>query len=94
MKKKKKSKNFYLKTQLLVVKFLIYLNRRVFVTFSRRHIEIFFLTFSRTQDLTFHANCLQSSICLFMLRFYSPVNPLGLCRAQTVYLTTLYSGQA
>ena len=28
-----------------------------------------------------------------MLRFYSPVNPVGLCRAQSVYLTTLLQGR-
>ena len=26
--------------------------------------------------------------CLFVLRFYNPVNPMGSCRAQSVYLTT------
>ena len=32
----------------------------------------------------------ESSVCLFVLRFYGPVNPLGSCRARSVYLTTLY----
>ena len=27
-------------------------------------------------------------ICLFVLRFYGPVNPMGSCRARSVYLTT------
>ena len=27
--------------------------------------------------------------CLFVLRFYGPVNPMGSCRARSVYLTTL-----
>ena len=27
-------------------------------------------------------------VCLFVLRFYGPVNPTGSCRAQSVYLTT------
>ena len=26
--------------------------------------------------------------CLFVLRFYGPVNPVGSCRARSVYLTT------
>ena len=26
--------------------------------------------------------------CLFVLRFYGPVNPMGSCRARSVYLTT------
>ena len=25
--------------------------------------------------------------CLFVLRFYGPVNPVGSCRARSVYLT-------
>ena len=38
------------------------------------------------QDL----HCLQKyhQGCLFVLRFYSPVNPMGSCRARSVYLTT------
>ena len=26
--------------------------------------------------------------CLYVLRFYDPVNPMGSCRARSVYLTT------
>ena len=29
-----------------------------------------------------------SYVCLFVLRFYGPVNPMGSCRAGSVYLTT------
>ena len=32
----------------------------------------------------------QTDPCLFVLRFYGPVNPMGSCRARSVYLTTLY----
>ena len=32
-------------------------------------------------------------ICLFVLRFYSPVNPMGSCRAWLVYLTTRLLGK-
>ena len=31
-------------------------------------------------------------VCLFVLRFYGPVNPVGSCRARSVYLTTLLLG--
>ena len=31
-------------------------------------------------------------ICLFVLRFYGPVNPMGSCRARSVYLTTRLLG--
>ena len=34
-----------------------------------------------------------SIVCLFVLRFYSPVNPMGSCRVQSVYLTTLLLGR-
>ena len=30
---------------------------------------------------------------LFMLRFYGPVNPMGSCRARSVYLTTRLLGR-
>ena len=30
---------------------------------------------------------------LFVLRFYGPVNPMGLCRARSVYLTTCLLGR-
>ena len=32
-------------------------------------------------------------VCLFVLRFYGPVNPMGSCRAQSVYLTTRLLGR-
>ena len=28
--------------------------------------------------------------CVFVLRFYSPVNPIGSCQARSVYLTTQF----
>ena len=32
-------------------------------------------------------------LCLFVLRFYGPVNPMGSCRARSVYLTTHLLGR-
>ena len=32
-------------------------------------------------------------ICLFVLRFYGPVNPMGSCQARSVYLTTRLLGR-
>ena len=32
------------------------------------------------------------SLGLFVLRFYGPVNPIGSCRARSVYLTTRLLG--
>ena len=34
-----------------------------------------------------------SSVCLFVLRFYGPVNPMGSCPARSVYLTTRLPGR-
>ena len=35
----------------------------------------------------------QKKYCLFVLRFYGPVNPMGSCRARSVYLTTRLLGR-
>ena len=35
----------------------------------------------------------ENLVSLFVLRFYSPLNPMGSCRAQSVYRTTLYLGR-
>ena len=32
-------------------------------------------------------------VCLFVLMFYGPVNPMGSCQARSVYLTTLLLGR-
>ena len=32
-------------------------------------------------------------VCLFVLRFYGPVNPMRSCRARSVYLTTRLLGR-
>ena len=32
-------------------------------------------------------------LCLFVFRFYGPVNPMGLCRVRSVYLTTHLLGR-
>ena len=34
-----------------------------------------------------------SFVCLFVLKFYGPVNPMGPCRARSVYLTTRLLGR-
>ena len=36
---------------------------------------------------------MQHLISLFVLRFYGPVNPMGSCRARSVYLTTRLLGR-
>ena len=42
-------------------------------------------------DLDLHH--LPLSMFLFVLRFYGPVNPMGSCRARSVYLTTHLLGR-
>ena len=37
--------------------------------------------------------CVGVCVCLFVLRFYGPVNPMGSCRARSVYLTTRLLGR-
>ena len=40
------------------------------------------------------SNVVRVSVFLFfVLRFYSPVNPMGSCRARSVYLTTRLLGR-
>ena len=39
------------------------------------------------------AELAQSVVILFVLRFYGPVNPMGSCRARSVYLTTRLLGR-
>ena len=41
----------------------------------------------------YQENIFLISPCLFVLRFYGPVNPMGSCRARSVYLTTRLLGR-
>ena len=41
----------------------------------------------------FFSDVLHIVVYLFVLRFYGPVNPMGSCRAQSVYLTTRLLGR-
>ena len=68
--------------------------------FSKRHFEIFFSFF---QENIICTSCKLSPlhetsnpvflVGLFVLRFYGPVNPMGSCRARSVYLTTRLLGR-
>ena len=44
-------------------------------------------------DLSFAFCVYNVYVCLFVLRFYGPVNPMGSCRARSVYLTTCLLGR-
>ena len=41
----------------------------------------------------YHDETKTDMVCLFVLRFYGPVNPMGSCRARSVYLTTRLLGR-
>ena len=48
------------------------------------------------EDLVFYVSFIAQylrHIEMFVLKFYGPVNPMGSCRARSVYLTT-FTGQA
>ena len=47
---------------------------------------------TRSGIFTVHIN-IHSLFCLFVLRFYGPVNPMGSCRARSVYVTTRLLGR-
>ena len=40
-----------------------------------------------------HKKMIVRTVDLFVLRFYGPVNPIGSCRARSVYLTTHLLGR-
>ena len=40
-----------------------------------------------------HVHRKMEMLNLFVLRFYDPVNPMGSCRARSVYLTTRLLGR-
>ena len=50
-----------------------------------------------TQNITFYMFKINPGPAeprfLFVLRFYGPVNPMGSCRARSVYLTTRLLGR-
>ena len=37
--------------------------------------------------------CTSGNVILIEFRFYGPVNPLGACRARSVYLTIVFLGR-
>ena len=41
----------------------------------------------------FYVHMVGAMVCLFVLKFYGPVNPMGSCRARSVYLTTRLLGR-
>ena len=51
----------------------------------------------KVYQLKVHVNTINVSVSaegfLFVLRFYGPVNPMGSCRARSVYLTTRLLGR-
>ena len=56
---------------------------------------ILFLVIMQSRDLKLgtHLDSGWIFVCLFVLRFHDPVNPMGSCRARSVYLTTRLLGR-
>ena len=63
-----------------------------------RKISYMFTIYIHQTDLGQVSSCLKENcngryLCLFVLMFYGPVNPMGSCLVQSVYLTTLLLGR-
>ena len=56
----------------------------------KAHSVILYILFSLQFYFFHHFDC---QVLLFVLRFYGPVNPMGSCRARSVYLTTRLLGR-
>ena len=69
--------------------------------FSDRNVLVFFLFLHKNICCGYSlevprggtSNEYPQHMCLFVLRFYGSVNPMGSCRAQSVYLTTRLLGR-
>ena len=71
------------------------MNGACFVT-GQRVIDLIELGFNDTSTLVGHfvsSPRKREKRDLFVLRFYGPVNPMGSCRARSVYLTTRLLGR-
>ena len=71
------------------------MNGACFVT-GQRVIDLNELGFNDTSTLVGHfvsSPRKREKRDLFVLRFYGPVNPMGSCRARSVYLTTRLLGR-
>ena len=53
-------------------------------------LEEFIHTLGKAHDLDLKG---KAWVCLFVLRFYGPISPMGSCRARSVYLTTRLLGR-
>ena len=52
-------------------------------------LKVFTWGMNMVEQGNLHKNqTLELVVCLFVLRIYCPVNPMGSCRARSVYLTT------
>ena len=54
--------------------------------------NLILLSLNGNDNINLHF-CFGTYVCLFVLRFYNPVNPMGSCRARSVYLTTHLLGR-
>ena len=56
-------------------------------------VQIIFSEAVMSLDTRVLINSKMSPVCLLVLRFYGPGNPMGSCRARSVYLTTRLLGR-
>ena len=67
---------------------LIFFAEKMWVAFALQKLLTFF-----QQKISAYLRITRCKFCLFVLRFYDPVNPMGSCRARSVYLTTRLLGR-
>ena len=61
---------------------------------SREFFKNYFASFERLlYSLSYVTSKKRVAVILFVLMFYCPVNPMGSCRARSVYLTTSLLGR-
>ena len=63
------------------------------IMYDRTFLYTYVIHAVSTFQFSICAKMCSSGLFLFVLRFYGPVNPMGLCRARSVYLTTRLLGR-
>ena len=77
------------------------LQEQLLIEFSTDHFETMHICSTWSEDVhvvlglsSYHSDLKVNILhCLFVLKFYGPVYPMGSCRAQSVYLTTHLPGR-
>ena len=67
------------------------LTQKIFIKIKQKIRQL--LRFQCKYYWHYHYEYIVLLVCLFVLRFYGPVNPMGLCQALSVYLTRSLLGR-